>query len=122
MRATNHGGAGTALVLLALLTAEGHYGEEPRDPVMREALAFLRRQTPEETYAVSLQTMVLSMVGNAADMNTIQRNVDWLIKARGANGWGYHMGDITLDNSNSQYALLALHEALEAGTRSMHKC
>src|SRR5207245_2354951 len=48
----------------------------------------------------------------------VQRNVTWLLKNRGPDGWGYGAGGERggmPDNSNSQYALLAIHEAVQAG-------
>src|SRR5262249_31262718 len=54
------------------------------------------------------------------DKERIRRNVDWLIKARKMDngrlqGWGYTEDGGTLDNSNSQYALLGLHAGRMAG-------
>ena len=107
-RAPNGGGA--ALATLALLTA----GEPVTDKTVRRAMDYLRGIEPSETYAVSLQTMVFAMAGLPEDMKLIQRNVDWLQKGRGPLGWSY-TPNAGADNSNTQYALLALHEALLAG-------
>ena len=108
----------TALVMLALANA----GVKSDEPALRKSLDWLRRQEPEETYSVSLQTMVLAMLAPAADRAIIQRNVGWLEQTQVAQGpaagsWSYGKGKGTGDNSNSQFALLALHEAARAGAR-----
>jgi hypothetical protein len=115
-------GGETSLVLLALLNA----GLKPDEAHVARGLDWLRRLEPEHTYVVGLQTMVFAAAGDPADKVLIQRNADWLINARlaGRNGelagWTYQgqgrrfgMGD----NSNTQYALLGLHEAHRAGAR-----
>ena len=106
----------TSLVTLALLNA----GLPPEDPTMARALGFLRSQTPDETYSVSLQTMVLALVTPEADRLQLARNVKWLEDGQirqgaTAGSWSYHHNRGNGDNSNSQYAMLALHEASEAG-------
>ncbi len=108
----------TALVMLALANA----GMRAEEPAMRKSLDWLRRQEPEETYSVSLQTLVLAMLTPAADRAIIQRNVGWLEQTQVAAGpaagsWSYGKGKGTGDNSNSQFALLALHEAARAGAK-----
>ncbi|MFM8495226.1 MAG: prenyltransferase/squalene oxidase repeat-containing protein, partial [Planctomycetia bacterium] len=108
----------TALVMLALANA----GVKAEDPALRKSLDWLRRQEPEETYSVSLQTMVLAMLAPTADRAILQRNVGWLEQTQVAQGpaagsWSYGKGKGTGDNSNSQFALLALHEAARAGAR-----
>jgi hypothetical protein len=105
-------GGGAALAVLALLTA----GEPLNDPKVRLGVEFVRRWEPSETYTVSLQTMVLAMAGQPDDLKLIQRNVNWLQEARTAKGWSYTSRS-GADNSNTQYALLALHEARLAGAK-----
>jgi hypothetical protein len=115
-----HGGW-TSLAILALLNS----GVKPDDPVIARGLAWLRDVQPTYTYVVGLQTMVFVAAGQKEDRERIQRNVDWLIDARvmdgpDLKGWWYEkpgskgmMGKP--DNSNTQYALLGLHEANVAG-------
>jgi len=108
----------TALVMLALANA----GMRAEEPALRKSLDWLRRQEPEETYSVALQTLVLAMLAPAADRAIIQRNVGWLEQTQVAAGpaagsWSYGKGKGTGDNSNSQFALLALHEAARAGAK-----
>jgi hypothetical protein len=101
----------SALAMLALLTA----GEPVNDPVVRAGLEHLRTVKPRATYTVALQTMVFALAGQPEDKPLIQRNVDWLVNARTAKGWGYMSKSGTADNSNTQYALLGLHEGIVAG-------
>ena len=108
----------TALVMLALANA----GVAADQPALAKGLDWLRRQEPAETYSVSLQTMVLAMLAPDTDRALIARNVNWLEKAqvpagRAAGSWSYGADRGTGDNSNSQFALLALHEADRAGVR-----
>jgi hypothetical protein len=115
----------TALVTLALLTA----GEKPDDPHIEQALAYLQESLADDlnsTYAVALQTMVFT----AADpqllryKRAVRNNVRWLEQAQIKPGdrhewpgaWSYNaMKEQTGDNSNTQYALLGLNAASEAG-------
>jgi len=106
----------TSLVLLALANA----GLEPNHVAMQRGLEWLREQKPDETYSVSLQTLVLAMLAPDADRAILNRNVEWLEKSQVAQGpatgsWSYGGNRGTGDNSNSQFALLALHEADVAG-------
>ena len=108
----------TALVMLALANA----GVPVEHPQMARALEWIRRQKPEETYSVSLQTMILAMLSPDADRAILQRNVEWLEGTQVAQGpatgsWSYGRAKGTGDNSNSQFALLGLHEADRVGVR-----
>jgi hypothetical protein len=110
----------TGLVLLALANA----GLDAEHPAVRKGLGWLRLQEPDETYHVALQALALAMLSPQADAALIAKDVAWLEAAQvqigpGAGSWTYGsspaggMGD----NSNTQYALLALHEAARAGAR-----
>ncbi len=110
----------SCLAMLALLEC----GVDPNDDVIRKGLDYLRKMEPRSTYVVSLQTMVFSRGQPEKDQLLIQRNVDWLRKTlrrdanRRAAGWGYGEGiggPEGADNSNSQYAVLALWMASQAG-------
>lgn len=115
----------TSLVTLALLTA----GESPNSEPIRKALRFLRRFDPNQldsVYAVSLQTMVFAQATPKEDIVRIQSNVDWLQEAQIRAGdhapwpgsWSYKISKINRgDNSNAQYALLALNAAADVGVR-----
>jgi hypothetical protein len=107
-------GGVTALCTLALLNA----GVEPGEPSMQKALGAIRKIPPERTYVTSLVTMVLARAEPTKDLPLIQRNVRWLESKQITEGlfkgsWAYPTG--SGDNSNAQFALLALHEAERAG-------
>ena len=115
----------TSLVTLALLTA----GESPDSDSIRRALEYLRQFDPgqlDSVYSVSLQTMVFAAAKPREDIVRIQSNVDWLQEAQivaGDHGpwpgsWTYRINKIERgDNSNTQYALLALNAASEVGVK-----
>src|SRR5258708_4105866 len=107
-------GGWTSLAVLALLNA----GVPVEDPVVKKGLETLRNIEPTKTYTVSLQTMAFAQPGQNEDKQRIQRNVQWLLDARTKDGWTYNKeltsGEVP-DGSNTQYALLALHEGRRAG-------
>jgi len=109
-------GGVTALCTLALLNA----GVEPEEDSVRRALEHLRAVTPEKTYVVALQTMVFSKATPKRDRALVARNVAWLEKTQIVEGdtrgsWAYP--GLSGDNSNSQFALLALYEADRIGVK-----
>jgi hypothetical protein len=110
-------GGVSALCTLALLNA----GVPPTDPKIEKSLAYLRGLQLTKTYTVSLQTMALAAGSPRRDAVLIQRNVDWLeriqlTKGDRAGSWSY--GDeLGGDNSNSQFAVLALNEAERVGAK-----
>lgn len=118
----SYAGGATSLVMLALLNA----GVPPEDPVIQRGLRYLRALDSQQTYVVGLQTMVFQAAGEPADKVRIQRNAAWLLENRKLDdasqlvGWGYGPGETRFrvpDNSNTQYALLGLHEARLGGAR-----
>ena len=116
-------GGMSALATLALLYA----GVPPEDKIIQDSLKFLRKLEPEaagRTYVVALQTMVYALANQPEDKERIQRCVDWLIAARlvrggRLSGWTYSKagGGNPADNSNTQYAVLGLHEGFQAGAK-----
>jgi hypothetical protein len=115
-------GGMTSLVTLALLNA----GVPTTDPVVEKALAALRKVPPGATYSVSLQTMVFCRATPKEDRLLIARNAQWLeahqttVPGQRHGAWSYNRTGATNipgggDNSNSQFALLALYEAELAG-------
>src|SRR6185295_13270554 len=111
----NYTGGVTALCTLALLNS----GVGPGDENLEKSLANLRTLVPTTTYVTSLQTMVFCAAEPKRDLPLIQRNVRFLesnqVKTGERRGcWSYPSGGGG-DNSNSQFALLALHEAERAG-------
>jgi hypothetical protein len=76
---------------------------------------------PERTYVVSLQTRVLARVDAKKYAKEIQANVDWLKKKAiykndKLTGWSYPLNP-TADNSNTHFAVMALHAAAQAGAK-----
>lgn len=109
-------GGVTALCTLALLNS----GVDPNDPQIQLALEYLRKIPPTKTYSTALQTMVFCAADPGRDQPLIQRNVGWLESNQLANGsWSYPSGEG--DNSNSQFAVLALHEAERVGAQVPRK-
>jgi squalene cyclase len=118
MRSSNKSAGATALVMLALANS----GVPATEPPMQRALAWMRTQQPDETYSVALQAMILAMLAPETDRAILERNVEWLERAQVKQGpatgsWTYKQneGRGIGDNSNSQFALLGLHEAARAG-------
>ncbi len=108
----NYPGGWTSLAMLALMNA----GVPPIDEAILRGLEYLRKIESDQTYVVGLQTMVYALAGQGVDAERIQRNVDWLVKVRLPGGWNYGRAG-PADNSNTQYALLGLHEGLRAGAK-----
>ncbi|MCY2970142.1 MAG: hypothetical protein NTZ30_05675, partial [Planctomycetota bacterium] len=105
-------GGWTSLAMLSLLNC----GVPPEDEMMKRGLEYLRGIPPAQTYTVGLQTMVYCLAKQPQDRDRIQRNVDWLKAAKLKDGWSYGERAFgSADNSNTQYALLGLHEAFVAG-------
>ncbi len=110
----NAPGGVTALCTLALLNS----GVPPTDPCIAKALTRIRKSQLASTYVASLETMVLCRAEPSRDLVTIRRNVAWLERKQVPDGpakgaWAYPVG--SGDNSNAQFALLALHEAEQIG-------
>ena len=118
--ATQPGGL-TALCTLALLNA----GLGPEDPAVQKALEYLRGfEKPDMTYSVALRTMVFCNATPKKDALLIEQHVRWLeavqIQEGGTKGaWAYsgRQGLGSGDNSNTQFALLALNEAERVGVK-----
>jgi hypothetical protein len=108
----------SALVTLALLTA----GESPASEPLRRAIGYLSNATvnpSQATYTVALVTMVLAAADPEKHRDEIARYGEWLELAQTASGaWTYNTAGRRAgggDNSNTQYALLGLNAANEAG-------
>ena len=98
----------TCLVTLALLSA----GRATKHAEINRALTYIRgNQKPQRTYEAALQVMVLCAAEPSKDMAQIKNVIKWLISVQSSNGgWGYGDGDGD-DESNTQFAVLALWEA-----------
>jgi hypothetical protein len=107
-------GGSTCLAALALLQA----GESPDSPVLSAALRNIRRIQNERVYTTSLKIMVLARVNRPEDRRLITEATQWLIGAQNRTGlWTYEPGGDRFDHSNSQFALLGLNAAAEAGVK-----
>ena len=115
-----HKGGLTGLVLLSLLNC----GLTEEDEAVAKGLKYLRENidASSSTYVLALQIMVYAEVGDKNDLGRIKSCADMLLKSRryDANGkllgWSY-AGYFTQapDNSNTQYAILGLYSAMQAG-------
>ncbi|MFK7734979.1 MAG: DUF4159 domain-containing protein [Pirellulaceae bacterium] len=105
----------SALVTLALLNS----GLDPEERHVARALQLLDGANLEKTYSVAVQTMAFCAANPKKYAAHVRRNAVWLIKAqRGDGGWNYDGSQQTgSDPSNSQFALLALHEAQRTGLK-----
>lgn len=104
----------TALSTLALLNC----GVPPEDQHVQSSLNYLRKLKPEMTYSTALQTMVLCAAEPKTNLQLVRRNALWFQAQQKRDGamkgaWGYPQAEG--DNSNTQFALLALHEAERIG-------
>ena len=108
----SYGGGETALVALALLQA----GEPPDSSTLRPALNAIRRQDEQYVYIVALKIMVLAQADPQGSRREIESATRWLINAQLPNGlWSYDQRRTSFDHSNTQFALLGLHAAAQAG-------
>lgn len=108
----------SALCTLALLNC----GEPASSPVVQKSLQYLRGLgEPQMVYSTSLITQVLCAAEPERDAALIRTYVNWLEKIQLRSGrtgsWAYSEGRGTGDNSNAQFALLALFEAERAGVK-----
>ena len=109
----------TALATLALLNA----GEDPNSPLIKGSLDYIDSEMHEEvltTYSAGLKIMALAMADPDGKRyrHDVQRAVDWLVDHQSrSGGWSYGLGKArgVGDSSNSQFAILGLHEASKMG-------
>jgi hypothetical protein len=114
-------GGVTSLCTLALLNS----GIKPAHPKLKKALEYLRGLKLDKTYTIALQTMALAAGEPQRDLPLIQANANWLARVQVQGGermgsWTYSEppGNFPVgDNSNTQFAVLALHEAERVGAR-----
>ncbi len=109
-------GGVTALCTLALINS----GEPLDDKVVSQGLSYLRNLQLDKTYTISLQTMALCAAEPKKDLLIIRRNVKWLQETQVKEGprkgaWSYPGVGGAADNSNSQFAVLALYDAQRVG-------
>lgn len=110
-RGGGHKGGVTALALLAMLNA----GVAPNDPTVSRGLTALAGVKNDRTYVVSLKCQVFAACKLPQYRPHLEATAKWLVSAQcptGMWGYGHRNGG---DNSNTQFALLGLHEAAKAG-------
>ncbi|MBU0638932.1 MAG: DUF4159 domain-containing protein [Planctomycetes bacterium] len=109
----SHPGGLTCLATLALLQA----GERPDSPRMTAALLHVSSQPNQAVYVTSLKIMVLVAADPVRYRQEIQIAAQWLCSAQDSKTglWSYRQSGEGFDHSNSQFALLGLHSAAEAG-------
>ncbi len=112
-----------ALATYALL----HAGEAIDDtelksssPLMVAALDRIKSRTPNpsySTYAYSLRAQALGLAGRDADHGQLVKDQQWLLKDGPTGAFAYNDTDplVQWDNSNSQYGVLGIWAASEAG-------
>ncbi len=108
----------TALVTLALLNS----GETAKNLKVAKALDYLNGSPlPRATYAASLQVMAFCQADPVQYKVKVNELAMWLEATQikdGKNKGGWHYGTRgDGDNSNTQFAILALHEAERAGVK-----
>ena len=118
---SGHRGGTTALALLGML----HAGVPANDPAVARGLAALDTVNNPATYVVALKAQVYAVLAEEDRQWSakLQTAADFLTRTQLPTGmWSYgYRGGRTLvgrgDNSNTQFALLGLHEAAKAGAR-----
>ncbi|WP_254509858.1 DUF4159 domain-containing protein [Anatilimnocola floriformis] len=113
-------GAITALITLALLNC----GEKIDEPHVKAALEYLEKSKPPgSTYATSLHIMAMCQADPQRYKLKIASLALWLeahqVKGEGPQrgGWSYTPTTGLSDNSNTQFAMLAMHEAERVGVK-----
>jgi len=112
-RNAKYNAGATALAVFTLVTA----GVPPHDRTVRAGARYIARTRFQYTYCTALAAMALAAVDPDAHRDKIVAARDWLIFAmQPGGGWGYgrNRGE-RVDNSNTQFAVLGLRAAQEAG-------
>ena len=117
---SHYPGDTTVLCALALLNS----GQNPSAPYLQRALDNIQSNPRIATYVVSLRIMALVAADPKGQKYTrdVEKDVDWLLKNQQKDGpnagsWNYGSSGGKGDSSNSQFALLALHEATRIGIK-----
>jgi len=112
----------TALMTLALLNAGVSKDSQTIRKALRQIESF--REESLSNYTVALRVMVYCAADPSRYRGQIIQDVRWLERAQQRNdqvydgGWSYSVNQVgSSDGSNSQFSLLALHEARLAGVK-----
>ncbi len=105
----------TALAVLALKSA----GYANDHPAMQRGVNILQalNKPQRHTYEYSLAAMALSAVDAKAHRRPIEKIAQWLQSHQGKDGTWNYSGKGGGDNSNTQFAILGLRAAQDAGIR-----
>ena len=114
-----HPGGTTALAVLTVLSA----GESPGAAPLKKAVAHLQAAQPDTVYARALRMLVFAHLPGDEAARILADDAAWLAQQQNQyGGWGYGPGYAPTrdrpgytDNSNTQLALWAAHEAASAG-------
>ncbi len=111
-------GGTTGMCLLALLNA----GVGADDPAVAAGLDALAKVPDQRTYVVAIKCQVFAAAGLEKYSQDLRASADWLTKTQLKNGmWSYGVERNRPlgrgDNSNTQFALLGLHEAAKADVK-----
>ena len=107
----------TALCTLALINAS----DRPDTEAIKKGLEAIQAENNRSTYFVSLRVMCLANADPKGEkyLQAVQSDINWLERVQSASGgWSYARRGAaggSPDSSNSQFALLALHEAAQMG-------
>ena len=109
------------LCAYALLHA-GQSIDDPRlgagSPKMQHVLELMKKIEffDFQTYSHSLRAAALALLNRPADRETLTADLQWLLKASHKGSYSYDIGPTTAyDNSNSQYGMLGVWAASDAG-------
>lgn len=120
--AQNNQAGRDALCTYALLHANEAIHDSrlnPEDPFMESAITRLKGFKAlghPATYTHSLRATALALLNRPNDRDGLDADVNWLLKAARDGAYGYTQTDVGWwDNSNSQYGMLGIWAAADAG-------
>lgn len=118
--AINEPGGITALCTLALLNS----GRTTDDESVKKALAYLEKAAdPNRIYSVAVSLLMFAQANPKKYAVQIRQRATWLegrqlrTEGKQKGGWRYYGDEPSADNSATQFAILALHEAERSGIK-----
>jgi hypothetical protein len=118
--ALNEPGGITSLCTLALLNC----GRTTDDESVKKALAYLEKAPePNRIYSVAVSLLMFAQANPKKYALQIRQRATWLegrqlrTEGKQKGGWRYYGDEPSADNSATQFAILALHEAERAGIK-----
>ena len=108
---SGHTAGATALHLLALSTA----GLTEKHPSVQKGIAYLQENFPDgDTYSIGMYACAFQAIDQRKYKQEIKKAADWLISHQNEGTWNYS-GNAAGDNSVTQFAILGLKAAVDAG-------